>query len=191
MQAVEADRTRKSRSHLNQVLVDAAKMVEPYIKLSTESEDLDGSYGLGWVRVRLPCTLGAVGKNHGYVGKMPIVGKGTQNKTTCYYHQGNTNCFLSSAYLLPDTERGVVILTNSMAQNDVADLHGELYLETVLDNPEKNDYLKFAENSAKAALDLWPAMRQELADQHIPTQRCGLLVHTLDRITTVSPTFTS
>ncbi|KAJ9650775.1 hypothetical protein H2198_009930 [Neophaeococcomyces mojaviensis] len=169
MKAVEADKGKEASSYdRDQPFVDAAKMVEPHIKLSTESQDFDGSYGLGWVRVRLPCTLGAIGMNHGFVGKMPIVGRGIPKKTTCYYHQGSANSFLSSVHLLPDTESGVVVLTNSMAKNDVADWLGELYLETILDSPKKNDYFKLAQNSAETALALWPGMRMELAEKQIP-----------------------
>jgi CubicO group peptidase (beta-lactamase class C family) len=168
MQAVKADTTENQSCSSNLPFVDAAKMVEPYIKLSTKSDDVDGSYGLGWIRVRLPCTLGANGMNHGFIGKMPIVGKGIPEKTTCYYHQGSANSFLSSVHLLPETQSGVVVLTNSMAQNDVADWLGELYLEAVLNSPEKNDYITLAKNSAEAALALWPAMGKELAEKQIP-----------------------
>lgn len=167
MKAVNADRSCASWSRYNVAFVDASKLVEPYIRLETESDDFRGSYGLGWVRVRLPCTLGAIGLNHDFVGKMPIVGKGIED-TTCFYHQGSANSFLSSVHLLPETESGVVVLTNSMAQNDVADWLGELYLETILNNPERNNYVQIAHNSADAALALWPAMREELAKGQEP-----------------------
>ncbi|KAK4550295.1 hypothetical protein LTR36_003262 [Oleoguttula mirabilis] len=167
MQAVKYDQTGSPLSTVSRAFVDAGKMVEPYIRLSSESGDLEGSYGLGWVRARLPCTLGALGMNRSYLGRMPTVGGGTQS-TTCYYHQGSANSFLTSVYLLPDTESGVVVLSNSMAHCDIADWVGELYLEAILDSPEKNDYVQLAKSSAEAALGLWPGMRKELADKQIP-----------------------
>lgn len=168
MKAAKADKADRLWAKYNLPFVDAAKMVQPHISLETASEELDGSYGLGWVRVCLPCTLGAIGLNHDFVGKMPVVGRGMLERTECWYHQGSANSFLSSVHLLPGTESGVVVLTNSMAQNDVADWIGELYIQTILDAPFKNDYIKLAEVSAETALSLWPAMRKELKDNRIP-----------------------
>lgn len=148
--------------------VDPAIMIQPHIRFGSESGAIDGSYGLGWVRVQLPCTLGAIGLNHDFVDRMPVVGKGMEKKLTCLYHQGSANSFLTAVYLLPETQSGVVILTNSMSKNDAADWLGELYLEVLLDNPLKNDYVRLAQNSAQASLGLWPAMVKELAENQIP-----------------------
>jgi CubicO group peptidase (beta-lactamase class C family) len=152
--------------------VDAEIMLKPHIRLSTESPELDGSYGLGWVSARLPCTLGAIGLNHGFVNKMPTVGRGLARRRTCIYHQGSANTFLSSVYLLPDSGSGVVILTNSLAKNDAADWLGELYLECLLQNSDRNDYVQIAKTSAATAMKLWPAMVEELAAAQIPNTPC-------------------
>ncbi len=155
--------------------VDVLTMTQAHIPLSSESPELDGSYGLGWVQARLPCTLGAIGLNHAYVDRMPIVGKGIPEPQVCLYHQGSANTFLTSVHLLPETQSGVVVLTNSMSKNDAADWLGELYLEALIDAPQKNDYVKIARSSADAAMALWPAMIKELAKNRIPGTHCRSL----------------
>lgn len=167
MKAVKAD--QGGTSFINGTpFVDAAKMVAPHVRLPPGTGGLDGAYGLGWVNVQLPCTLGIIGLNHAFVDKIPVVGKGIKEPMTCYYHQGSANSFLHSVHLLPSTESGVVVLTNSMSHNDAADWIGGLYLETLLDCPEPNDFVDIALSSSKNALALWPGMRKELEDQQIP-----------------------
>lgn len=75
---------------------------------------------------------------------------------------------LSSVHLLPETHSGVVVLTNSMANNDAADWLGELLLETVLYNPNKNDCLQSAKSSAAASKDLWVKAKQDLDEYRVP-----------------------
>jgi low affinity Fe/Cu permease len=87
--------------------------------------------------------------NPTYVKNMPVVGKNLDKPRLCIHHQGSLISFLTSVYMLPDTKTAIVVLTNSMAINNVADWIGELILETVLDNPEKNDYLSIARQTAK------------------------------------------
>ena len=126
----------------------------------------------------------AIGLNHSFVGKIIVAGKGTQKRTTCCYHQGSANYFLSSVHLLPETESGVVILINSMAQNDAADWLGELYLEAILGNPDSHDYVKLAEVSAEAAL----ACGQECAGS-LPEIKSR--IHQCDRLKIVQDSFTT
>ena len=152
--------------------VDVSTMIQAHVQLSSGSPKLDGSYGPGWVRAQLPCTLGALGLNHRYVDRMLIVGKGIPKSQICLYHQGSANTFLASVHLLPETQSGVVVLTNSMSRNDAAVWLGELYLEALIDPPHKNDYLEIARSSADAAMALWPAMVKELAKERIPNTPC-------------------
>ena len=55
-----------------------------------------------------------------------------------------------------------------MANNDAADWLGQLLLETVLDNPDKNDYVAIAKESAAASVASWPAMAKELETRREP-----------------------
>lgn len=61
-------------------------------------------------------------------------------------------------HLIPEIHSGVVVLTNSITNNDAADWIGELLLETLLDNPDKNDYLNIARPSAEVLKSLWVGM---------------------------------
>ena len=116
----------------------------------------------------LPRSLRAIGLNPMYVSPMPLVGKGLEEPRLCIYHQGSIPGELSSAHLLPDTNTAIVVLTNSMANNDAADWIGQLLLETVLDNPDKNDYLALARDSARTSVDLWPTMKSDLEAHREP-----------------------
>jgi len=52
-----------------------------------------------------------------------------------------------------------------MANSDVADWVGEMLLEAVLDNPEKNNYLEIAKETIKDLLSSWPKMAEWLEAQ--------------------------
>jgi CubicO group peptidase (beta-lactamase class C family) len=150
------------------VFVDPSIMLSEHVRLSSDTTGPDGSYGLGWALAKLPCTLGAIGLNHDFIGKRPIVGKGMKSTRTCYYHQGCANTFLSSVHVLLDTKTVIVVLSNSMSLNDTPGWLGELYLETLLDNSDKNDYVALANASVKASLQLWPAMAADLEKERKP-----------------------
>ena len=51
-----------------------------------------------------------------------------------------------------------------MARSDTADWFGQLSLETLLDNPNKNDYVSLAKSSAQVSVSLWPRMEKELEE---------------------------
>ena len=143
-------------------LKEIATIMSPHIALDSEPRRSERSYGLGMVRTELPGSLGVIGLNPKYVNQMPIVGKGLETPQLCIYHQGSIVTYLSSAYLLPGTNTAIVVLTNSMANNDAANWLGQMLLETVLDNPEKNDYVAIAKESAATSVALWPKMAKEL-----------------------------
>lgn len=149
-------------------LKNIATIMSPHIALDSEATHSERSYGLGMVRTELPGSLGIIGLNPMYVDEMPIVGKGLKNPQLCVYHQGSIITFLSSAFLLPDTNTAIVVLTNSMANNDAADWLGQLLLESVLDNPDKNDYVAIAKQSAATSVALWPKMTKELEARREP-----------------------
>lgn len=159
--------TAQDQSH-DGPLKNIPTILSPHIPLEPEPSPLERSYGLGWIRTELPGSLGIVGLNPMYVNEMPKVGKGLAEPRLCIYHQGSIVPFLSSVHLLPDTNTAIVVLTNSMANNDAADWLGQLLLEAVLDNPEKNDYISIAKESAETSVGLWPRMAKELERRRIP-----------------------
>ena len=168
MQAAEVQTSDVPNSVSDSPLKELPTLLKAHIPLSIDDSPKERSYALGWVRTELPGPLGVIGLNGAFVKKMPTVGKGLGWSPLCLYHQGSNNTFLSSVHLLPETHSGVVVLTNSMANNDAADWLGELLLETILDNPDKNDYLQLAKSSAAASKDLWIKMKQDLDDHRVP-----------------------
>lgn len=128
--------------------------------------DTNCAYGMGWVRAQLPTILGAVGCNPGFVKAMPTTGRGSED--TILYHQGSLAGYTSSLFLIPDTESAIVVLTNSISLNDCADWVGQLILEALLDVEERNDYVRYAQESADAHLAKYPAMRASLEESRTP-----------------------
>nr|ODN96906.1 hypothetical protein L204_03618 [Cryptococcus depauperatus CBS 7855] len=103
----------------------------------------EASYGFGWARVQLPGKMGHIGINPDFMpGGMPIVGKGVTPRLVIF-HQGSGPGALSLVVLLPDTESAIIVLSNALALNDVADWVGQLVLEEFLEVPEceRNDYI--------------------------------------------------
>ena len=92
---------------------------------------------------------------------MPTTCRGSKEKTIIY-HQGSLAGYTSSPFLIPDTESAIVILSNSICLNDCADWAGQLILEDLLGVEERNDYMKYAMESADAHLAKYPAMRASL-----------------------------
>lgn len=115
-------------------------------------------YGAGWAIADLPAPLGSIGTNGMYVPKMPVVGKGT--KTRVWYHNGSLVGFFSSVHILPETGTIIVVLLNSIPKNDCADWLGQLLVEALLDNPDKNDYLHLAKESANSYDTMWTKLEE-------------------------------
>ncbi|KAJ5360005.1 hypothetical protein N7517_009196 [Penicillium concentricum] len=123
------------------------------------------SYALGWGRAQLPNRLGQIGINHSLMpGGMPIVGKGVPSQLVLF-HQGSLPGALSIVILLPDTDSIIIVLSNSLALNDVPDWVGQLVLEELLEVPksERNDYIKAAHSSVAENLKWYPALVGGLA----------------------------
>ncbi len=156
---------RNSSSTPGSPLKELPALLSPHIVVPGTSAG-EQAYGMGWTLTELPGTMGITGINSMSVptSQMPIVGRGLK-PTRVYHHNGSLAAFLACAHLLPDTQSAVVVLTNSIAKNDCADWLAQLILETFLDSPEKNDYVKFAQESADASIAQWHAMSKELADK--------------------------
>ncbi len=122
---------------------------------------LEQSYGLGWVRAQLPGLMGAVGLNPGFVNPMPVVGKGDKSRLAIY-HQGSIGGALSFVALFPETKSAIVVLSNSLALNDVADWIGQFLIELLFDVPEKNDYHLWAVKSADNARAWYNGVKNQL-----------------------------
>jgi hypothetical protein len=151
--------TATKDSPLKQVqhLMSAKAPVNPPTKTET-------SYGFGWVRVQLPATMGDIDCNPPLMPDgMPIVRKGFTSQLVLY-HQSSLPGALTAVMLLPETETVIVVLTNTLALNDVADWVGQLVLEAVLNVPkdQRNDYISAAETSRATTLKWHATTTEEL-----------------------------
>lgn len=145
---------------------DVRNAVRGHIALEKDSK-FQQTYGIGWAVSELPAPLGQIGTNPMFVSEMPIVGKGSK-KRLIWHHNGSLVGFFSSVHILPDSDTAIIVLTNSMANNDCADWIGQLLVETVIDNPDKNDYLKLAQTSVAGYNSKWKEVHTTLAEQRVP-----------------------
>lgn len=123
----------------------------------------EASYGFGWARVQLPGRLGQIGLNPGLLPEgMPIVGEG--NSSLVLFHQGSLPGSLTYVALLPDIEAAVVVLSNSLALNDVADWVGQLIIEELLDvaKESRNDFVSLAQAAVAENLKWYSSVADEL-----------------------------
>lgn len=79
-------------------------------------------------------------------------------RSLSFFHQGSLPGALSIVILLPDTNSVIIVLSNSLALNDVPDWVGQLVLEELLEVPalERNDYIKAARTSVAENLKWYP-----------------------------------
>ncbi|KAL8897524.1 MAG: hypothetical protein Q9207_007176 [Kuettlingeria erythrocarpa] len=168
MQCADDQFSRNTTSTKGSPLKQLPTLLKGHIDLSPGPSELERSYALGWIRTVLPGSLGTVGLNPMFVDTMPLVGKGLKESQMVYHHQGSLVDYLSSIHLIPSTRTAIVVLTNAMSNNDAADWLGQLLVETVLDNPDPNDYVALARKSVETSNGLWPKMADELEKARIP-----------------------
>ncbi|KAL7947296.1 beta-lactamase/transpeptidase-like protein [Trichoderma barbatum] len=104
------------------------------------------SHAAGWATCTLPAAIGDIGINPELID-MPILGVGSAPVTIIWnqskYH--STNCFVA---LLPEYEAAAIVLSNTVTGNDATDWIGQLLIQTLLDNPWRNNYPFLASVSA-------------------------------------------
>ncbi|KAK3947438.1 beta-lactamase-domain-containing protein [Pseudoneurospora amorphoporcata] len=131
-------------------------------------------YGYGWVRTALPDVVGLQGDNAELFSRdeLPVLGSKYQPMMT-YYHQGAGIGYYSAIFMFPETNSAVVVLTNSMPLNDVADWIAQVYItalfrfedggKTYLDLA--NQYVELARRSRERKLGLVKEMRKGLENE--------------------------
>ncbi|KAI0097663.1 beta-lactamase/transpeptidase-like protein [Nemania sp. FL0031] len=149
-------------------LVQVNTLLQGHSKISELESGNENSYALGWARTELPAPMGSIGLNPTYVDPMPVVGEGLTEPKLCFWNQGSNMCSLHFVALLPDTRTAVLVLTNGLANNDVADWIGQLLLQTILEVPEPVDYLKLAKTSAEASNARWLKLKSDLEKERNP-----------------------
>ena len=83
------------------------------------------TYALGWAQVHLPAALGSLGGNADLVKKTPQTGKGLPEKPAVLYHAGSLVGYLSSIILLPETKSAIIVLVNTLTNQDLVDWIGQ------------------------------------------------------------------
>ncbi|PVI00850.1 beta-lactamase/transpeptidase-like protein [Periconia macrospinosa] len=123
------------------------------------------SYGRGWARVQLPGRMGHLGINADLmVEGMPVVCRGAPSQLAVF-HQGSFPGAMSVVILLPGMDVIIVVSTNALALNDVADWIGQLVLEEVVmtfDNL-RTDFIELAEISKSENLKWYPELIDNLS----------------------------
>ena len=134
-------------------LKQISRLMSAHVPMFTTSIN-EISYGLGWVRVQLPNTMGHIGLNGRLLqDDMPVVGKGRPDQLVLY-HQGTLPGALAVVILVPETESVVVVLSNSLALTDVPDWVSQMVLEQLLDVPSSSriDFSAYAKKSIASNL---------------------------------------
>ncbi|CAK7235407.1 hypothetical protein SCUCBS95973_009259 [Sporothrix curviconia] len=129
----------------------------------------DELYGFGFAKVTTPVTLGKIGFNPGLVPDMPVLGAGGKHtrSRTVFYHSGGLPGYNHCLILVPHAQTAIVVLTNSIAQGDVADWTAQALLQAVLGDgnggpaEQPVDFLPYAERAAAA----WRSTHQKLVDE--------------------------
>ncbi|KAJ4294336.1 hypothetical protein N0V90_008026 [Kalmusia sp. IMI 367209] len=100
--------------------------------------------------------MGAIGLNGFWLPELagasngfPIVGKSGPSQLVVY-HQGGNPGTLAAYKLLPETQSAVVV--------------GQIVLESLLNEPQKNNYLQITKDTVSRALAWYPSMHKELLE---------------------------
>ena len=132
-----------------------------------KSEFSETTYALGWAEAKLPTALGALGGNVDLVEKMPRIGEGLEQEYTVLYHSGSLVGYLSSIILLPETDSVIVVLVNTLSNQDPADWISQALLEALIGVPYPNDYVSLAREAATTYNTMFPNMHAALAREKI------------------------
>lgn len=130
-------------------------MVRPAIR--------EKSYAAGWARSQLPTTIDDMGINPGLVEQMPLLARGIDSRLAVWHH-GSLVGALSFIMMLPETESAVVVLSNTLALNDTPDWIGELLVETLLDSPIRNDYVRLAYATANRTREKYAKLTKQIEE---------------------------
>lgn len=168
LESWKQEKKLKGLSASDSPLKNVEDLLTEHIPLEPDS-DFGQWYGMGWAIADLPAPLGSIGTNGMFVPRMPIVARGAK-KTRVWYHNGSLVGFFSSVHIIPETDSIIVVLVNSIPKNDCADWLGQFILESLLDSPEKNDYVSLARESARSYDQMWIDLEDHFKKLNPPAQ---------------------
>lgn len=64
--------------------------------------------------------------------------------------------------LIPSTNSAVIVMSNTLVNQDLPDWVGLLYLEALLDTPEPVDFVPYAKEAAKSWSEGFPNMKKQV-----------------------------
>jgi CubicO group peptidase (beta-lactamase class C family) len=135
-------------------------ILEPHIPLNVGSPS---SYCLGMYRTRLPATLSCASLNAPLLGnKVPLFGL-KHPGTEVFHHAGNIPGAFSSYFLLPETQSGVVCLTNSTPLFDPSDFAAQIALSVLLGEPKIESLIVLGKLATKAQMAWYQNINQYLS----------------------------
>jgi len=159
---------RDSTSTPNSPFKQVQELLRPQIVMDGLPSAFDETtYSLGWAQAKLPSALGALGGNVDVVKEMPRIGDGLQDKHTVLYHAGSLVGYLSSIILLPDTNSAIIVLANTLPNQDSPDWIGQALLEALLDVPHVSDFVSLAKEAAATDETFFPKMHNALLEERI------------------------
>ena len=148
--------TKLTRTH-GLPFMHTTTMFSPHIGVGANPEKL--AYCLGLYRTQLPGPLSVASINSGLLGpkKLPIIGESSPG-LEIYHHTGNMPGFLASAFLVPSTQSGVVVLTNALPFMDPTDLVGQLVLSVLIGEKLPTNFPELAKMARANGLSAYAAL---------------------------------
>ncbi|KAK4454464.1 beta-lactamase/transpeptidase-like protein [Podospora aff. communis PSN243] len=128
-----------------------AKIFSGHVSIPLRLSTID-EYGLGWFRGYAPGFPGILSENNGLLPKLPVIGEGAKPQFILS-HNRTLAGFSSTVFLLPETESGIFVLTNTKSTCDSGDLIAKALLHTLLGSPAEIDFINLAETAMRAGTE--------------------------------------
>ena len=150
MQAVAEQSQNKTTSTPDSPFAQAPNLFKPHVVISKKKDGTPKEdFALGWVGTHLPSTMSQVSINEGLVKQYPMIGKGLQDSPLVLYTAGSVIGYLTSVTLLPESKSAIVVMSNTLSNQDLRDWVSMLLLEALLDVKERVNFIPFAHEAAE------------------------------------------
>ncbi|KAF2245338.1 beta-lactamase/transpeptidase-like protein [Trematosphaeria pertusa] len=137
-------------------------VLQPQISVK---EDSPSSYCMGIYRTKLPGVLSCASLNAPLLGqKLPIFGSNNPG-TEIFHHTGNLPGCFGSYFLIPETQSGVVCLTNTTPLFDPTDFAAQIALGVLLRESKPDNLLALGKLAAKQQIGWYQNINKYLASK--------------------------
>ncbi|KAL9627990.1 MAG: hypothetical protein Q9164_007425, partial [Protoblastenia rupestris] len=137
---------------LGSPLKQVRQLLSPHMCLP-EGTYQDSFYGLGWALTDLPAPMGAIGLNPDLLDEMPV---------------GSIAGALSAVNLFPETQSGIVVLSNTLGLNDCPDWVAQMLTEALFESKDPHDFVAWAKASANSTRRWEGRIREKLDSERTP-----------------------